>query len=41
VKRSFARSDKAEIGVSLPMEPTASSPVVAIGVIRILRSSWV
>ena len=33
--------DSAEIGVSLPIEPTASSPWLAIGVIRIRRSSWV
>src|SRR5216683_2345465 len=40
VNSSFGRSDSAEIGVSLPMEPTASSPVAPIGDIRILRSSW-
>ncbi len=32
--------DSAEIGVSLPIEPLASSPVDAIGVIRMLMSSW-
>ena len=31
----------AEIGVSVPIEPTASWPVVAIGDIRILVSSCV
>ena len=30
-----------EIGVSLPIEPTASCPVWAIGAIRNLRLSWV
>ena len=40
VNSSFGLSDSAEIGVSLPIEPIASSPVVAIGVIRNFRSSW-
>jgi hypothetical protein len=33
--------DSAEIGVSVPIEPMASWPVVAIGAIRNLMSSWV
>ena len=36
----FGLSDSAEIGVSLPIEPVASSPVDAIGVIRMVMSSW-
>src|ERR1700693_467974 len=36
----FGLSDSAEIGVSLAIEPLASSPVDAIGVIRMLISSW-
>ena len=41
VNKGFGLSDIAEIGVSLPMEPMASSPVVPIGVISSLRSSCV
>ena len=41
VNRSFGLLDNAEIGVSLPMEPTASSPWVAMGVIRMRKSSCV
>ena len=41
VYKSFDLSESAEIGVSVPIEPTASWPVVAIGSIRICRSSCV
>src|SRR2546430_1895651 len=39
--RHLGLSERAEIGVSLPMEPTAYSPWIAIGVIRMRRSSCV
>ena len=38
---SFDFEESAEIGVSVPIEPTASWPVTAIGAIRILVSSCV
>ena len=41
VNSSLGLSDSAEIGVSLPMEPTASSPWLPIGAIRMRKSSWV
>src|SRR5438552_13088440 len=37
----FRSSDKTARGVSVPIEPTASSPFTAIGPMRIRRSSWV
>ena len=37
---SFGLLDSAEMGVSLPMEPTASSPATAMGDISRRRSSW-
>src|SRR5262249_15019956 len=41
VNSDFGLSDKAEIGVSVPIGPTASSPGVALRRLKNFRSAWV